>query len=380
MDPLQDFDRAYANGAFIPGSHLLPARWEMEAAGFRASLGGRFQGGVPYGSGGRQQFDLFSPKGEAKGLMVFVHGGYWLKSGRESWSHLAAGALERGWACAMPSYTLAPEARISEMTVEVASAVRAAARLVTGPVVVTGHSAGGHLAARMGCGDQPLEAVVRVVPISAIADLSPIARTAMNGALKLSEAEIASESPARLVRRAGCSAHVWVGAQERPSFLWQARLLSEDWGCDWTAAPGRRVCGSNQTQIALCQGPAQGLQARRSAAGVHPLDIAAHLFSLVAGVAQALHRGAQFGVGLGYLVQKLGLALFKVQNRLVTRLFGLVQRLGHAVHLDHIATRDAGKAVQKPVGKPAERKGHEQDDRYGKGEFGAVHGLCMFDA
>ena len=239
MDPLQYFDRAYANGAFIAGSHLLPSKWEMEAVGFRASMGERLRSGVPYGAGARQQFDLFLPRGDPRGLMVFVHGGYWLESGRESWSHLAAGALERGWACAMPSYTLAPDARIGEMTQEVANAVRAAARLVAGPVVVTGHSAGGHLAARMGCSDQPIDAVVRVVPISPLAELSPIARTAMNGALKLTEAEIAAESPARLALRAGCSAEVWVGAQERPSFLWQARVLSEEWDCTWTAAPGR---------------------------------------------------------------------------------------------------------------------------------------------
>jgi arylformamidase len=235
----QDFDRAYANGAFIPGSDQLPGVWAKKAASFRDSLGNRLRSGLSYGSGARQQFDLFLPKVDPKGLMVFVHGGYWLDFGRESWSHLAAGALERGWACAMPSYTLAPAARISAITQEVAAAVRAASGLVAGPVVVTGHSAGGHLAARMGCGDLALDAVVRVVPISPIAELSPIARTAMNGALKLTEAEIASESPARLSLRTGCSAHVWVGAQERPAFLWQARLLSEEWACPWTPEPGR---------------------------------------------------------------------------------------------------------------------------------------------
>jgi hypothetical protein len=34
-------------------------------------------------------------------------------------------------------------------------------------------------------------------------------------------------------------AHVWVGAMERPAFLWQARLLSEEWGCPWTPEPGK---------------------------------------------------------------------------------------------------------------------------------------------
>ena len=31
---------------------------------------------------------------------------------------------------------------------------------------------------------------------------------------------------------------VWVGGQERPSFLWQARTLSEAWDCPWHVAPG----------------------------------------------------------------------------------------------------------------------------------------------
>jgi arylformamidase len=32
---------------------------------------------------------------------------------------------------------------------------------------------------------------------------------------------------------------MWVGGQERPAFLWQARLLSENWDCPWHVEPGR---------------------------------------------------------------------------------------------------------------------------------------------
>ncbi len=234
MDRTKDMDRAYANGAFIPGSAALPARWAAQAAAFRAAVPGQL--GLAYGSGARQRFDLFEPA-SPRGLLVFVHGGYWLEFGRESWSHLAAGALARGWAVALPSYTLAPEARIAGITQEVAAAVRAAAARVAGPVVVTGHSAGGHLAARIGCADIGLDRVVRVVPISPLAELSPLMQTAMQADLRLTDAECASESPARLLLR--CQAHVWVGAAERPAFLWQARLLSEEWACPWTPAPDR---------------------------------------------------------------------------------------------------------------------------------------------
>jgi arylformamidase len=81
--------------------------------------------------------------------------------------------------------------------------------------------------------------VERVVPISPLADLEPIALTAMNADLRLDAPEIASESPARVSLRPGVDAHVWVGAQERPAFLWQARLLSEAWSCPWTPESGK---------------------------------------------------------------------------------------------------------------------------------------------
>ena len=234
---MPDMDLAYANSAFIAGSELLPGLWSMRAAAFRSRANGQL--GLAYGLAERQKFDLFLPDETPLGLLVFVHGGYWLEFGRDSWSHLAVGALARGWACAIPSYTLAPDARISQITQEVATAVRAAAAMVDGPVVVTGHSAGGHLAARMGCADLALDMVRRVVPISPIAELAPLMQTGMQKGLRLTEAECAHESPARLLLRDGCQAHVWVGTQERPAFLWQARLLSEAWDCPWTPQPDR---------------------------------------------------------------------------------------------------------------------------------------------
>lgn len=232
-------DRAYANGDFIAGAAEYPPRWTARAAAFRQGLGARARLGLEYGPGARHRFDLFMPEGPAKGCVTFIHGGYWLAFDRSFWSHLAAGVLARGWACAMPSYTLAPDARIGAMTAEMVQALAAITAQVPGPQIVTGHSAGGHLAARMGCADLSVPGVVRVVPISPLSDLAQIAQTGMQAKLNLDAAEIASESPARLALRAGVAAHVWVGGQERPSFLWQARLLSEHWDCDWTVSPGK---------------------------------------------------------------------------------------------------------------------------------------------
>ena len=144
-------DDAYANAAYIPGGNDFPARWDKDAAAFRATA--RAELDLSYGPDPRQRLDLFLPKAPPKGLFVFVHGGYWLAFDKSTWSHFAAGALARGYAVAMPSYPLCPQVRIGDITRSVQAAIALAAQHVDGPIRLAGHSAGGHLAARMGCAD-----------------------------------------------------------------------------------------------------------------------------------------------------------------------------------------------------------------------------------
>lgn len=219
-----DWDDAYANGLHVPNGDDFLARWQAEATAFRATSRCEDLG----------RGDLFLPEGKPNGLAVFIHGGYWMKTSPATWSHLAAGAMAQGWAVAMPAYTLAPNARISQMTQEVAAAISVAAERIAGPLAITGHSAGGHLAARMICDDGTLPDAVAArvrccLPISPLADLRPIMRTAMNDTLAIDMAEALSESPALLTPRPGIPVTTWVGAMERPEFIRQARLLADIW-------------------------------------------------------------------------------------------------------------------------------------------------------
>lgn len=230
------WDDAYSNGAYIPGGDGYPAKWANEAARFREAMsrGGRAQLDLPYGSRPRERFDLFLPPRQALGVLVFVHGGYWMAFDKSSWSHLAAGALQRGWAVALPSYTLCPEARISEITIQIARAVTIAAERFGGPIALAGHSAGGHLVSRMACADPPLPDGVRrrlhhIVSISGLHDLRPLLNTSMNATLRLDAAEAASESPALLRPMPGARVTCWVGSRERPEFLRQNALLANNW-------------------------------------------------------------------------------------------------------------------------------------------------------
>lgn len=233
MRPIADWDDAYANAAHIPGGDRWPAAWVEPAQRFREAHPPEE---IAYGPHPRERLDLFRPRGEAQGLAAFVHGGYWMRFDRSFWSHLAAGALARGWAVAMPSYPLAPEARVAAIGRSVARAVEAAAARVPGPVRLAGHSAGGHLVARLAVGEALPFAlasrVERVVPVSGLFDLRPLLFTEMNGTLGLDLAEARAESPALLMPRVGTRLVAWVGQAERSEFVRQSALIANIWrGC-----------------------------------------------------------------------------------------------------------------------------------------------------
>ncbi len=231
-----ELDDAYANAAHIDGAEAYPPRWSAAAAAFREGVveQGLADLDIPYGDSPRQRFDLFLPGAAPKGLVVFVHGGYWIRFDKSVWSHLAGGALKNGWAVAMPSYDLCPDVPISTITRQIARAVSAAAAMVAGPVALAGHSAGGHLVARMvepGILPDPVAArLTHIMPISPVADLRPLLKTSMNAQFGLDMDKAVAESPVLMDQRHDVPVSVWVGAEERPVFLEQAMGLAEAWG------------------------------------------------------------------------------------------------------------------------------------------------------
>lgn len=247
-----DWDDAYANSAYVPDADQIMAAWPGRAQTFRNTAEARLD--VPYGLRLRERYDLFLPEaGPPGGLFIFLHGGYWMAYDKSAWSHLAAGAVARGWTVAMPSYDLCPDVKIQDMTSQICRFVCAAAQDISGPIVVSGHSAGGHLAARLLCRDLedrgllPAPAAKRLraaLSISGLHDLAPLIHTEMNATLQLTEKTAAAESPARLTPRPGTRLIALAGADERPEFLRQARLIEEQWDgsqadVDTRIIPGR---------------------------------------------------------------------------------------------------------------------------------------------
>ena len=233
---ITDWDDAYANGINIPQGDRWPDAWVEPSASFRARLEaqGRWRADIAYGGAPRNRLDLYLPEGTPKGLVIFVHGGFWLRLDKSFWSHFAAGPLAHGHAVAMPSYTLCPDIRISGIVREISAAIEAAAAIVEGPMRLTGHSAGGHLVTRMICTSSPLSVrtrarIVNTVSISGVHDLRPLMATKMNEGLRIDFDEARAESPALLEPLPGARVACWVGAAERSEFLRQNALLANVW-------------------------------------------------------------------------------------------------------------------------------------------------------
>lgn len=232
---IADWDDAYSNGKYFAGADECARNWSRKASAYRSELFalGRFKADISYGHGNRQMFDLFMPSTRPKGLAVFVHGGYWLSFCKDDWSHLARGSVDRGWAVAIIGYDLCPNVRISAIAKQVEAGVLGASALVDGPIRLAGHSAGGHLATRVVCSDfAAIPRVQKVLSISGVHDLRPILRTSMNNELRIDLAEAQRESPALCAPHNQIAVTAWVGADERPEFIRQAKLLANVWtGC-----------------------------------------------------------------------------------------------------------------------------------------------------
>lgn len=233
---ITDWDDAYENPAHIANAEEIRKSWPKLAKIFRKQLvkKSRAQLDIRYGKNPRNLIDIFLPEKKPKGLVVFIHGGYWRRFSKDIFSHLAQGALDKGYAVAMPSYTLCPNIGVSGITKEVGSAINHAAKLIKGDIYIVGHSAGGHLASRMICKNSLVKSSVQkrvqnCLSISGVCDLRPLLGVNVNTDIKLTTKEANAESPALLLPMKNAKLTCWVGMSERSEFIRQNALLANIW-------------------------------------------------------------------------------------------------------------------------------------------------------
>ncbi len=237
-----DLEAEYNNRQKVIGHEVIIASWIKEAAAFRATQASA-ELDLVYGPTPRQRLDLFRPKEDGHPFMaMFVHGGYWQGLDKSFASHLASGLLANGMTVAIPSYELCPAVSLADIVEELQQAVAFLYRRHGKPILASGHSAGGHLAAMLLATDWvsrglPATVVRAALPISGLFDLSPLVSTSLNRALKLDEAEARRLSPIGLPPP-NLPIHAFVGGDEGHEFIRQSREIAEAWGGRWGLVAG----------------------------------------------------------------------------------------------------------------------------------------------
>jgi arylformamidase len=233
-----DYEVEYNNRARVPENPALMAGWARDAAAYREQRAPRR---IAYGPGPRHVIDLFAAEGQNKEqsnapLVVFIHGGYWQALDGSWFSHMARGLNAHGIGVAVPTYDLCPQVSVADIIMQMREAMRELAEL-SGRLIVSGHSAGGHLAACMLATDWkaydaslPPQPVAAAYAISGLFDLPPLVPTSINKALGLDEASARAASPLFWQPPTHGSLDAVVGEAESAEYHRQSRSIVEAWG------------------------------------------------------------------------------------------------------------------------------------------------------
>ena len=255
-----DYEIEYNNRARVPENPAIFEGWSRDAKAYREAHRAGYRV-IPYGPGARNKIDFFA--GDSKGpIVVFIHGGYWQAFDSSSSSHLAGGLNAHGVDVAIPSHDLCPNVSVEEIIRQMRMATRELAKLGR-PLVVSGHSAGGHLAACMLATDWrgfdaslPQHLVTAAFAISGLFDLRPLVKTSINNALRLDDAAAKAASPLFWKPPAQGSLDAVVGENESAEYFRQGRSIVEAWGAASIAARFATVPGANHfTAIAPLADP-----------------------------------------------------------------------------------------------------------------------------
>lgn len=260
-----DYEAEYNNRARVPEHPALIASWARDAKAWRESQDFHT---IAYGPGARHSIDVFASRGEGD-LVVFTHGGYWQALDGSFFSHLAAGLNAHGVSVAIPSYDLCPQVSIEDIIAQMRNAARALARFGR-RLVVSGHSAGGHLAACLMATDWrsvdaalPADFVKAAYAISGLFDLAPLVDTSINNALGLDLPAAKRASPLFWPAPSHGSLDAVVGGDESAEYHRQSRWIVEAWGNAGIETRFAEVPGANHfTAIAPLADPNSAMTLR----------------------------------------------------------------------------------------------------------------------
>jgi arylformamidase len=217
-----------------------------------------------YGTLPSERLDVFAA-GQGSAAHLFVHGGYWQELGKDDSSFPAPAFVGRGITYIAVDYGLAPEFALDQIVAQVRTAVAWVHEhadelgIDRRRLVVSGSSAGAHLAAMTALGDWSPHGLVAapiagLVLLSGVYDLDPLVDTYINDAVGMDHAAAARNSPLLRIRQIvrqmqSAPAVVAWGQHETAAFKQQSNAFADAWQQSGGAVTRLEVAGRNHFDI-----------------------------------------------------------------------------------------------------------------------------------
>lgn len=197
---------------------------------------------LAYGPHPRQRLDLFRTTQPRRGVVAYLHAGYWQSRDKSGFRFLAPPLAADGFDVALINYPLSPELGVMAIVAAAAAALPLLAELTDhAPLILVGHSAGAQIAVElvMATGSQanPIAGpITGIVSISGVFDLEPLLDTSVNAKLGLDPATARAASPIHRVVSGAPPTLFAVGALETRAFQAQTARMAAAWAQAGNAA------------------------------------------------------------------------------------------------------------------------------------------------
>ena len=241
----RDFDKAslavaYDNRGHVPECEAIFVEWGDRSRAYRKRS--RNHVDVKYGSDDLEALDIFIPDNPTGAIHVFIHGGYWRSLDKGDFSYLCEPLTDAGALAVSINYALCPAVSVETIVDQTRAAVAWLYHNAdefggdASKLHLSGHSAGGHLAAMMLATDWPAygldlprDLIKSVTSISGVYDLDPVPHLPTNDDIRL-DADMAHRmSPMFLSPAHDAPMSVIVGGGELAEFVRQSKDFANNW-------------------------------------------------------------------------------------------------------------------------------------------------------
>jgi arylformamidase len=252
-----NLEAEYNNRARVPAYAAIMAGWERDAPAYRAEAAARHRV-IRYGDTPRQMIDLFTPEKPKPRAMpvLFIHGGYWQMLEPSLFSHLAKGLNAHGVTVGIAGYDLCPNVSISQINEQMIKAAVALFKDQQSRIIVSGHSAGGHLAACLAAAawedvdeSLPENMVAGGLAISGLFELEPLVPTSINAKLGLDFMDARMLSPRLWLPPVDLTFEAWVGGEESAEYHRQSQGIAAVWSAAGNRTAYVVVPGTNHFTV-----------------------------------------------------------------------------------------------------------------------------------